>query len=92
MKIKKISVLVLGCIFALAAILNQILSYVLVFILNLFPSFMDYLGGNIVLARTAGIVLLIFIGFLLGVLLALGYNLMAKCKKCQLILETDNKR
>lgn len=91
MKIKKISVLVLGCIFALAAIINQILSYVLVFILNLFPSFMDYLGGNIVLARTAGIVLLILIGFLLGVLLALAYNLMAKCKKCQLILETDNK-
>ncbi len=87
MKIKKISAVVLGCIFAVAMIINQLINYVVAYAFNLSPAIMEYLGGNVILARTVGFLILIIMGFLLGSLLALVYNLMAKSKKLQLVLE-----
>lgn len=88
MKIKKISVIVLGCIFALFAILNQLINYAVAYIFNLFPSMMNYLSGNVILTRIIGVILLLVMAFLLGILLAWIYNLMAKSKKFQLVVET----
>ena len=88
MKIKKISILVLGCIFALAMILNQLINYVVAYVFNLFPDLMALLSGNVILARCTGFIVLILMGFIIGMLVALIYNLMAKSKKFQLVLET----
>lgn len=93
MKIKKINALVVGCIFALAMILNQLINFVVGYLLGLLPrSVLMSLGESVILAKSIGILLLLIMGFLLGALLALVYNLMAKSKRCQLILETDNKK
>ena len=88
MKIRKISILVFGCIFALAMIINQLVNYVAAYALNLFPLMMTYLGQNIILARTVGFIIILVMGFLIGIILALVYNLIAKSKKFRLVLET----
>jgi hypothetical protein len=88
MKIKKVNVLVIGIIFALAMILNQLVSLAVGYVLRLSPSLMTLLGENATLAIIAGFLVILIIGFLLGILVALGYNLMAKSKRLQLVLET----
>ena len=86
--IADVLILVIGIIFALAMILNQLVSLAMGYVLRLFPSLMTSLGENATIAIIVGFLVILIIGFLLGILVALGYNLMAKSKRLQLVLET----